>query len=134
MALPVSSDRQILELKKQQPETYVTSTADHENPHRRSSRATGTCSRPAPGRSLLGRRRVAGDGPEDPIRAPVVQAGPILDLSHDPISATAALISGTRPAPTKKLCCPSGSEWSLMSTPAARARSANFLESSVRIS
>src|SRR5580704_3580887 len=64
----------------------------------------------------------------------VVQAvdsvSPILDRSHAPISATAASISGTRPAPRKKLCCPSGSERSSRSTPAARARLANSLASS----
>jgi len=43
--------------------THLSSAADHENLRRRFSRATGSCSRPAPGRSLLGRRRVAGDGP-----------------------------------------------------------------------
>src|SRR6266851_32157 len=64
----------------------------------------------------------------------VVQAvdsvSPILDRSHAPIAATAASISGTRPAPRKKLCCPSGSDRSSRSTPAARARSANSLASS----
>ena len=63
-----------------------------------------------------------------------LEAGPIFERSHAPISETATSISGIMPAPKKKLCTSKGNERSSRSTPAARARSANWLASSTRIS